>query len=602
MHGDIVLKIALIGALGITAQWFAWRFNLPAIVLMALAGIIAGPALGVLDPVHDFGPYLGPIISIAVALILFEGGLDLNFAELRGGGRAFWRLVLPGAPIAWSLGALAAYYAAGLSWPTAILFGGILVVTGPTVIIPLLRQARLAPRPAAVLKWEGIVNDPIGALLAILVYEYLRLSMEGAGLLATGAWVVVAALASAALGIGAASAIIWAFQRGRVPEYLKAPVLLCAVLLTFALSNLIEDEMGLVAVTAMGVRIANSRIASLTELRRFKENVTVLLVSAVFVILTATLNLEILQALEWRYVIFILLVLFAIRPITALVSLLGSSLTWRERALVGWIAPRGIVAVAVSGFFAQRLTELGYPDGAELVPLSFMVVFVTVVVHGFTLAPLAQLLGLGAKGAPGVLIVGASRWALNFGTVLKELEVPVEISDRRWHRLRPMRLADIPTYYGEILSEVTEHHVDFNQYAYLVAATDNDDYNTLVCTDLGPELGRQSVFQVGRHKPDEEDPHRVSFTLGGRTLLTSGATYEELAERTAAGWQFQKTKLTDKFSLEDLIAQGPEEAETILVKRANGELAFATVAGRPRASAGDWVVRFVPPQENLNSA
>ena len=273
------------------------------------------------------------------------------------------------------------------------------------------------------------------------------------------------------------------------------------------------------------------------------------------------------------------------RPVATGLSLIGSKLSWQEIALVSWIAPRGIVAVAVSGFFAQRLTELGYEDGAELVPLSFAVVFATVIAHGFSIGPLARLLGLGAKGTPGVLIVGASRWTQEFGLALKELEVPVLICDRRWHRLRSVRLANLKTYYGEILSEVTEHHLDFHEFGNLIAATDTDDYNTLIATDLGPEMGRQNVFQIGRHKEDEHNPHAVSFTLGGRTLLRSGATYEELLARISAGWVFQKTKLSDKFTIDDLSAQGPEEAETILVKRANGDIAFSTIEGRPKGRA-----------------
>ena len=253
MDISIVPKIALIGALGISAQWLAWRYNLPAIVLMSVAGLIAGPALGILSPAQDFGEFLRPIISIAVAVILFEGGLNLNFSELRGVGRAVWRLVFVGAPLAWILGALAAHHGAGLSWPTAILFAGILVVTGPTVIMPLLRQARLSHRPGAVLKWEGIVNDPVGALLAVLVFEYLVVAEEGHNMIASGSWLAVVTLASAALGVAAGSLIAWTFQRGHVPEFLKAPVILVSVLLTFVLADLLEHEMGLVAVTAMGL-------------------------------------------------------------------------------------------------------------------------------------------------------------------------------------------------------------------------------------------------------------------------------------------------------------------------------------------------------------
>lgn len=600
MAEGLVFKVALILALGLGAQWAAWRYQIPAIVLLALAGIVAGPVTGVLEPQADFGPLLQPAIAVAVAVILFEGGLGLDFKGLAGAAPAVRRLVVLGAPLAWAFGAAAAHYVGGLSWPVAILFAGILVVTGPTVIAPMLRQARLKHRPAAVLRWEGIVNDPLGALFAVLTYEVVvHWGMEDPVVSIAGGLMVGIAVALV-LGVAAGWACTATFERGWVPEFLKAPVLLGGILLSFAVSNLVYEETGLLAVTAMGMVVGNSRVSALDELRRFKEYVTTVLVSSVFVVLTATLTWADISALTWQHALFVLVILVTVRPAAVLLSTLGTPLPWGERALVAWIAPRGIVAVAISGLFATKLTGAGYEDAALLVPLAFAIVFATVVTHGFSIRALAKALGLVSTRRPGILIVGASRWTAALGKALKDLDVPVLIADTDWYRLRLPRQENVPTYFGEVLSEVTEHHLEFNAYAHLIAATDNDAYNALVCTDLAPELGRVNVYQTGQHEASDS-PRRRSFTLGGRTLLRSGADTGDLERRMLAGWTFQKTRLTDAFGLEDFRNSRSPDVEIILVLREDGRIVFGTAKDRPKAGPGDVILSFVPPEERRNT-
>ena len=436
--------IALVGVIGIGAQWIAWRTGLPAIALMLVAGILAGPVAGVIRPEDDFGHLLEPAVSLAVAVILFEGGLSLNLRELAHAEGAVHRLVLVGVPVGWVLGALACYYVAGLVWPVAILFAGILVVTGPTVVIPLLRQTSVAARPRAILKWEAIVNDPIGALCAVVTYEALRQAGGGATVLQAALALLAAAVVAGLMGWGVARLLGWALPRGYVPEFLKAPVLLVAVIATFVGSDAIQQETGLLAVTVMGIALANMGLASLRDVLRFKENMTVILVSGVFVLLSASLDLRVLLQFEWRFGLFLVVLLFAVRPATVLLSLIGSRIAWRERLFIGWIAPRGIVAVAISGLFALRLGELGFGDGSTLVALSFAVVAATIVAHGFSIAPVARLLGLTVPGGRGVLVVGATRWGLALAGALRRLGVSVVVSDTSWQRLAGAREADIP--------------------------------------------------------------------------------------------------------------------------------------------------------------
>ncbi|MFT4054102.1 MAG: sodium:proton antiporter [Novosphingobium sp.] len=591
------LVFALIGILGIGAQWIAWRTGWPAIALMLAAGVLAGPVTGLIVPEHTFGELLEPMISVAVALILFEGGLSLNFRELRKTEGAVTRLMVIGIPLGWVLGTLACYYVAGLVWPVAILFAGILVVTGPTVVIPLLRQSNVAPRPRAILKWEAIVNDPFGALCAVITYEYLRRVDEGGTLLSVVAALLGAAVVAGLIGYATARAIAWAFPRGHVPEYLKAPVLLVAVIGTFVLSNLIQQETGLLAVTVMGVAVANMRLDSLRDIHPFKENVTVLLISGVFVLLSASLDFEVLRLFEWRFIAFLLALLFLVRPATVLIALAFSKIPWNERLLVAWIAPRGVVAVAVSGLFALRLDQLGYGDGSILVTLSFSVVVATIVAHGFSIRYVARWLGVMGAPQKGLLIVGSTPWSLSLARQLKSLDLPVMISDASWQRLAAPRQAGISTYHGEILAETTEERLDLTQFQVLVATTENEAYNALVCSEFAPEIGRDAVYQLGG-SGDDEDHRSLPEALRGRAMFAAGHGVEEIMERETAGWTFRKTRISEQFDFADARSSLPDEAEMLFVLRKDGRIRFFTHASRPTPQAGDIVVSYGPSQRS----
>jgi len=589
------LVIALVGVLGIGAQWIAWRTGWPAIVLMLAAGFLAGPVLHLIDPRAAFGPMLEPMIAIGVALILFEGGLSLDFREFRKYGEGVWRLVFLGAPLGWLLGSLACYYIAGLVWPVAILFAGILVVTGPTVVLPLLRQATVQPRPAAVLRWEAIVNDPVGAIFAVIAYEYFRLSADGATMFEVVPPMIIAALLAGVIGYAAARAVAWSFPRGFVPEYLKVPVPLVAVVGVFVGCNQIEHEAGLVAVTVMGIALANMDVASLRSIHPFKQNVAVLLVSGIFVLLSASLDFAQFRNFEWRFGAFLLALLFVVRPVTILVSLLFTKIPWNERLFLAWIAPRGIVMVAISGLFALRLEELGYGDGTILIGLSFAVVVATIIAHGFTIDLAARLLKVKGESRPGLLIVGANTWTIALAKEMHDLGTPVMVVDSSWRLLKPARAAGLPTYHGEILNEATEHNLDLAPFQVLVAATDNEAYNTLVCSEFAPEIGTDSVYQLGEAETSD-NPRRLPSSLRGRALFASGFGVEDVEQREAGGWVFRKTKLSDRFTLADAKEALPEGATMLLLLRPDGRMRFFTHAAAPEPKAGDTVISFAPPQ------
>lgn len=601
------LVIALVGVLGIGAQWLAWRTGWPAIVLMLAAGFIAGPVLGMfgyrlLDPHAAFGDLLEPMIGIGVALILFEGGLSLDFRELRKYGEGVWRLVIFGVPLGWLFGSLACYFIAGLVWPVAILFAGILVVTGPTVVLPLLRQSAVQQRPAALLKWEAIVNDPIGALCAVVAYEYFRATIDGGTAFEVVPEIAVAGVLSGLIGYAAARLVSWSFPRGFVPEFLKVPVLMVIVVGTFVLCNKIEHEAGLVAVTVMGIALANMHVSSLRSIHPFKQNIAVLLVSGIFILLSSSLDISELTYLNpfevsgLRLYLFLFALLFLVRPATILLSLLGSSVPWNERLFLAWIAPRGIVLVAISGLFALRLSDLGYGDGSILIGLSFAVVVVTIVAHGFTVNWVAKLLKVKGASRPGLLLAGATPWTVALAERLHTLDTPVMIVDSSWSRLKTARALGLPTYHGEILNEATEHNLDLTPYQSLVAATDNEAYNALVCSEFAPEIGTDKVYQLGDGEEDDEDHHALPASLRGRALFASGFGVDDVHQRQEDGWVFRHTKLSQQFNIDDARENLPDAANMLLLIKPNGELQFFTHASAPAPQAGDAIISFSPPR------
>lgn len=611
-------KIALIGVLGIGAQWLAWKMQRPAIVLMAIAGLIFGPLIGWLlgmslpapiehgldlfrlDPINDFGDLYRPMIGLAVAIILFEGGMTLSFKDLGDARHAVVRMVLLAAPIAWILGTCASHYIVGLPWDISAMVGGLFVVTGPTVIMPLLRQAHLKSRPANVLKWEGIVNDPLGALFAVGGYEFIRFSQSEASMYLVFGKLAFAAIFGTIVGIISGYGLAWAFRRGHIPEYLKAPVVLAWVLAIYVLANAMADETGLLAVTALGMTMANTKFAAMVEMRRFKETIAIILVSGVFVILTATLTPDVLKAFltEWRVGAFVLAMMLVVRPVAVMLSTLWSGLHWKEALLISFIAPRGVVAVAVAGLFAAELTAIGRPEGALFVPLAFALVFATVLFAGFFIGPISKSLDLAAGGGDGVMIVGANPWSLGLAKALKEMDIKVLVADTNWRRLRGARLEGHKTFYGEVLSENADFRLDHSAFNHLIAATPNDAYNALVCVEFAPELGRHRVFQVTSQENDEDDADTIAFTSRGRTLTSRGRSFDALTRDWWGGWRFRSTTLSEEYTLDDLYRDRGDDLDLVLAKTPNG-LDFIQ-PGKEARAAGSTVLSFCPVKDKDN--
>lgn len=600
MEHHLTQVLMTVVVLGIGAQWLAWRLHLPPIVLLVGFGLIAGPVLGWLQPAHDFGALLQPFVNLGVALILFEGGLKLHFFELREAGSGVTRLVTIGVVASWVLTTLIAHWPGGLTWPVALLFGAITVVTGPTVILPMLRQARLSRRPASFLKWEGIINDPIGALLAVLTYEYFVYRRPGANPASVLPGMALALLVGAGLGIAVGYLLNRAFRRGWAPEFLKGPVMLAAALGTYSAANIAHAESGLLAVTVLGMTLGNMRGPDIVELEHFKEYVSILLVSAVFILLTANLDPAILKQLDWHSAALVGAMVVIIRPLSVFLATLGDGMPWRERLFLGWIAPRGVVAASMAGVFVPGLLAVGIRDAGLLTPLVFALVFTTVLLHGFSMSWLARRLGLNAGEGNRVLVVGANSWTIEFCRQLMALEVPVLMTDTERRHLKEARLQGIPVFFGEVLSDVAEEAFELNEIGTVLAATDSDAYNSLVCSHFAYEIGHDSVFQLALRAKREE--RSISRENRGNIAFAEDATYPCLLHRLYEGWTFRKTPITDTYPFEDYLHDNQGSAAPLLILHPDGTLVLLTPELPPAAKPGDTVVSFSRPVQASQQA
>ena len=600
--GDPALLVVLVIAVGIGAQWLAWRAQIPAIILLAAGGLLIGPVLGVIPSGHEIEGVVEPVVALCVAIILFEGGLNLQRSELRVAAVGVRRLVYLGAPLAWLFGSLAAHYVGGLSWPVSIVFGAIMIVTGPTVIMPLLRQAGLRRSTSSYLKWEGIINDPIGALAAVLTYQFFVVAGEGEG----WAEVVLGLASAAALAVLLGGATGWlvgrAFRKGQIPEYLKSPVLLTLVLVTYEISNTVQSEAGLLTVTVMGIVVGNMHLSGLQDMKRFKEYITIILVSVVFVLLTGTMDPNVVRAVSIEGLALVAAIMFLVRPAAIMLATVGAGMELNERLLLAWIAPRGIVAAATAGIMGPSMVEHGFAGAETLLPLVFLVIFATVLAHGLTLGWLGRRLGLSSPARDSVLIVGASPWSIDLARTLDQAGAKVLVADRSWQRLRSARLAGLKVFYGEILSDFAEESVEVAQVRTVLVATDNDAYNALVCTALAPEIGRDRVFQLPMGPGAEDDPKGVAIGHRGKIAFGEGAEFDSLWRHLIEGWVFTKTPLTEAFTFKDFRAHAGEETIPVLQLKPDGLARFLSTERDVPLEPGDTLVCFGPPRPAESSA
>ncbi|GBR11627.1 cation:proton antiporter [Acetobacter oeni] len=597
MNQGAILLVFLVFCGGMAAQWIAWRFRLPAIVLLFGLGLLLGPGLDVLHPSELIGPLFHPIVSLAVALIVFEGGMALDFRQWREAGEGILRLTLLALPINWVLGSAAAHYVGGLTWGPACLFGSIVVVTGPTVVLPLLRQAKLQPRIASFLRWEAILNDPVGAILAALVLEILLMRPdEGTGAFVIGILpqVIISLIVSIGLGISGGWAVRQLFVRDLMPEQLKMPLLLTLALALYALGSLFMDGAGLMAATVFGMALANMRVPGLGELQRMKESLVVLIVSLLFILLTADLQRVVLERLSWSIFALTCAVIFVVRPLGIYLSTIGSALSWSDRIFLGWIAPRGIVAAAVAGVSGIRLSEAGFVSAEFVMPAVFAVIAATMLLHGFSLTPLARRLHLTLSNVPALAIVGASAWSRNLAEVMIRSGTPVTLVDTAARGLVPARRAGVPVLHAEMLSEAGAESLEELPADYLIAATPDAIYNGMVCAHLAPHFGRARVYQVSPGIRRLDQYRGLSRDARGKVLGQPEWNFTLLDTLFADGWRFQALNVTA--GTFETYAR-PDGSRLVLVTIRPGvgfSIQSAEDAQQEPPVVGDVLIAFVP--------
>ncbi|MEO7063691.1 MAG: sodium:proton antiporter [Dokdonella sp.] len=594
------LEFSALAALGFGAQWLAWRVRLPAILFLLLIGLVLGPGLGWLNPETALGPFLFPFISLGVAIILFEGSLTLRFDELAGVGGTVLRLVSVGALLTLVILAAAGHWIAGLPWPMAALFGALTCVTGPTVVVPMLRSVRPNSRIANVLRWEGIIIDPLGALFAVLIYEAIVSHEQGHSIALFAFTIAIGAL----IGTLAARALAFLLRRQWVPEYLQTYATLAFVLVAFAGANEFAHESGLLAVTVMGMILANLRDLSIEDILSFKEHLSTLLISALFILLAARLTWPLPPGTLFAGIAILGIAQLIARPLAVLASSVGGALNWRERAVVAWVAPRGIVAAAVSALFALRLQQQGIAGAELLVPLTFALIIGTVVLQSASAKWLARRLGVAETDPHGVLVIGANRVARAIAKALSDLGLSVLVADDNWPDIQAARMQNLKTFYGDPLTRHAERTLDLDGIGRLFAMSARRDLNGLACVRYRPDFGRQRVYRlrVRERTPDDGARREQASSIRVPHLFGDDITLAMLDARLEQGWRIKSTRLSDTFGIDAFHAEHGVDALPLFSIDENKRVHVVSDLLALEVKSGWSLTALVPPLREASGA
>jgi NhaP-type Na+/H+ or K+/H+ antiporter len=596
----LLIGLASIVVLGIGAQWLSWRLRMPAILLLLVVGFVAGPVTGFLHPDELLGDLVFPIVSLSVAVILFEGGLSLNVAELRDLGRVVGRLLTLGALITWVLSTAFALLLLDLSGGLALLLGAVLIVTGPTVIVPLLRHIRPTPRVGSAVKWEGIVNDPVGAILGVLVFEAIIAGGIEAGLGVVVPGMMRAVVVGALTGLLAAGFVVLLLHRHWIPDYLESPVALALVVMAYAVSNRLQMESGLLAVTVMGSALASQKRVSVRQIVEFKENLRVLLIAALFIILAARLPLTDPDYFGAGSLLFLAALVLVVRPLAVLAATWRSRFNWRERVFIAAMAPRGIVAAAIVSVFALGLVDAGREEAARLVPLIFVVIVGTVGVYGIVTPILARLLRVASPNAKGMLFIGGGPWVIEAATLLKDLGVDLVVADSNWQNVSAARSAGLRTYHGNVLTEgaLEEIELQLDGIGRFLALTPNDEVNTLATVHFRELFDSSRMYQLPPEETERERRQRgIPQHLRGRLLFNTDATHAYISERFRGGAIIKRTRLTDEFDYDAFREYYGERAVPLFSVKESGDIVIHTTTAPPSPKSGQTLISLVDPAD-----
>ena len=559
-----MLELAGIIILGILAQWVAWKLKIPAILPLILIGLLVGPIAAEflsedgtkwIEPIWNGEKGLFPgeslyyFVSLAISIILFEGGLTLKRSEIKTVGPVITKLITLGSAITFFGAGIVAHFTFNLSWDLAFLFAGLIIVTGPTVITPILRNIPLKKDISTVLKWEGILIDPIGALVAVLVFEFISVGGDSGftktALIEFGKIV----LFGTTFGFTFAHALAFAINRKFIPHYLLNVVSLSTVLLVFVESEVFAHESGLLAVVVMGMVLGNSKLDNIKELLYFKESLSVLLISILFILLAANINIEDLMLLyTWKTAVLFAIVVFLIRPLAVFASTRGSNLTLNEKLFISWVGPRGIVAAGIASLFGSKLLKEGVEGAEYITPLVFMIVLGTVLLNATTARLFAKMVGVFLTKSDGILIVGASKISRLLGHYLETNGRHVVLIDSNQSNIDKARELGLEALNTNIYSETLSDNIELNDVGYLMAMTGNSDINKYAINKFSNQFGENGRFRfvpVGEMNDPQNNPKEG--------LFSHTDDYITLAEVTRKYPSIQEIEIDDKAHFESLI-------------------------------------------------
>jgi len=540
-----MIELAGIIILGIVAQWVAWKFKIPAILPLLLIGLLVGPIAAEFLS-EDGGKWIEPIwngekglfpgdglyyfVSLAISIILFEGGLTLKRSEIKNVGPVITKLITLGSAITFFGAGLVAHHVFNLGWELSFLFSGLIIVTGPTVITPILRNIPLKKDISAVLKWEGILIDPIGALVAVLVFEFI--SVGGGGGFTKTALIEFGKilLFGTTFGFTFAHALAFSINKKFIPHYLLNVVALSAVFLVFVLSDIFAHESGLLAVVVMGMVLGNSNLANLKELLYFKESLSVLLISILFILLSANINIEDLFLLyTWKTVVLFVVVVFIVRPIAVFASTWNSNLKLNEKFFISWVGPRGIVAAGIASLFGSKLIKQGVEGAEYITPLVFMIVLGTVLLNATTARFFAKIVGVFLKKSDAILFVGASKAVRIIASFLKSKGKRVILIDSNKNYIKEASDDGLEAFKVDVYDDELANNIELNDVGYLIALTGSDAVNKHALNKFSENFGEQGAYKLASSKEiiEASSKERESFFTPNDDYINLCEAYRE---------------------------------------------------------------------------
>jgi len=507
----IMSEIGGIVIFGILAQWTAWRLKIPAILPLILIGLIVGPVSTFftqdgtkwIEPVWNGEEGLFPdkglynFVSLSIGIILFEGSLTLKKSEILNVGGSILRLITLGTVITFFLGGLATHFAFHLSWPISFLFASLIIVTGPTVIAPILRNIPLKKDVTTILKWESILIDPIGALAAVLVFEYIRVDFTGVDTINI-LWEFVKIVLSGLLtGFVAAWVLYFLVKKNWIPQYLKNVVSLSAVMAVFVFSNYVASDSGLLSVVMMGLILANINLPNIQELLHFKESLSILLISILFILLAANINVEdMLLVYNWKALLLFFVVILILRPLSVFVSTAWSGLRTNEKLFISWVGPRGIVAAGIASLFGLELQSLGVADAQYITPLVFLIVLGTVLLNATTARPVAKLLGVYLDVSGGIMIIGANKISRLIASYLKKNNRHVVLIDSNKVNVEKAKKLGLYAFEANIYEDDLSQDIELSDIGFLMALTGSTEVNEFSLQRFKKEFGENGAFRL----------------------------------------------------------------------------------------------------------